>query len=190
MRNSCTCAPPAHSAANRHQSAAIFDQLESRLLLAAGIPLNAGGIGAHFTMTLSPPSAPLNVVAQVIAKNRIRVSWTDASNNETGFMVQRSTNGSTWSSIATVPAGTTSYTNGGLKRGTYYYRVLAYNSAGQSACSQAAYASLGQTTRATKTMIPRTSFFSTQRILSAHRSNPCTWILGGGRRQASAVGAR
>jgi titin len=69
------------------------------------------------------------------------VSWTDNSNNETEFRVQRSTDGINFSLIATVGANVTSYSNIGLTASTkYYYRVRAYNTAGLSAVSNVASA--------------------------------------------------
>jgi hypothetical protein len=50
--------------------------------------------------------------------------------------VQRSTNGTSWTTIANVGANVTSYTTSKPGSGkTYYFRILAYNSAGNSAPS-------------------------------------------------------
>jgi titin len=68
--------------------------------------------------------------------------WTDNSTGETGFKIERSTNGTKFSQVATVGAGATGYSNTGLRGGgrKYYYRVRAYNSAGNSAYSKTASA--------------------------------------------------
>jgi predicted phage tail protein len=70
------------------------------------------------------------------------VSWQDASSDETGFRVQRSADGSTnWTLVATLGANVTSYQDTGLTAGTtYYYRVRAYNAAGNSGFSNTASA--------------------------------------------------
>ena len=39
------------------------------------------------------PAAPTNLVATAISSSQIGLSWVDNSNNETGFRIQRSTNG-------------------------------------------------------------------------------------------------
>jgi transcriptional regulator CtsR len=81
----------------------------------------------------STPTAPSNLSASAQSSTSIRITWTDNSNNETGFKIERKTSGGNYSQIATVNANTTSYTNTGLSSDTrYYYRVRAYNSAGDS----------------------------------------------------------
>ena len=62
---------------------------------------------------------------------QLTLSWKDNSNNETGFKIERSLDGTTFSQIAAVGANTVSYTNTGLADATrYHYRVRAYNAAG------------------------------------------------------------
>ncbi|MEZ5276883.1 MAG: Ig-like domain-containing protein [Opitutaceae bacterium] len=64
---------------------------------------------------------------------QLTLSWKDNSNNETGFKIERSLDGTAFSQIATVGANTVSYTNTGLADATrYFYRVRAYNAAGNS----------------------------------------------------------
>ncbi|MGI8604580.1 MAG: S8 family serine peptidase [Verrucomicrobiales bacterium] len=89
-----------------------------------------------------PPAAPSGLLPTVVSKSQINLSWTDNSNNEDGFNIERSTNGSTFSQIASVGAGVTSYSNTtGLARNrTYYYRVRAFNGGGNSAYSNIATA--------------------------------------------------
>jgi hypothetical protein len=67
---------------------------------------------------------------------QVNLTWTDNSNNETGFQVERSTNGSTFAVIATTAANTTSYRDSNAaKNQRYYYRVCAKNIVGLSAYS-------------------------------------------------------
>jgi hypothetical protein len=89
-----------------------------------------------------PPNAPSNLVATVASATQISLSWTDNSNNEDGFRIERKTEPSgTWSEIATVSANVTTYQNSGLTTGTTYcYRVRAYNSYGNSSYSNEACA--------------------------------------------------
>jgi hypothetical protein len=69
----------------------------------------------------------------------VNLSWVDNSTNETGFKIARSTDGTTFTQIATVGAGITAYISSGLTTGrTYFYRINAYNVAGNSAYSNTA----------------------------------------------------
>ena len=97
---------------------------------------NSAYSGEDYTITNgsgSTPSAPSNLSVSTQSATSIRITWTDNSNNETGFKIERKTSGGNYSQIATVNANITSYTNTGLSSNTrYYYRVRAYNSAGDS----------------------------------------------------------
>jgi len=87
------------------------------------------------------PAAPTGLGATPLSKNQIRLTWADNSGNESGFRIERSTNGTTFTQIATVGAGVTGYTSTGLKGNTtYWYRVRAYNAGGTSAYSNTASA--------------------------------------------------
>lgn len=80
------------------------------------------------------PEAPTGLDAVTYSSSRIDLSWTDNSDNETGFRIERSPNGTTsWIEIDTVGADEISYSNTGLEHATtYYYRVRAYNAVGNS----------------------------------------------------------
>jgi hypothetical protein len=86
-------------------------------------------------------SAPSNLIASPISSSRIDLTWQDNSGDETGFKIERKTGSGSYSQIVTLAAGVTSYSDNGLGAGsTYYYRVRAYNSAGNSGYSNEASA--------------------------------------------------
>jgi hypothetical protein len=90
------------------------------------------GFSNVLSVTTTGPRAPSNLRVTAFTRTSISLAWNDNSTNETGFQIQRSTNGTTWTTIATRPAGSTTYTNTGLTPNTlYYYRVRAING-GQS----------------------------------------------------------
>ena len=79
-----------------------------------------------------PPDAPTNLTSSVSSKS-ISLSWTDNSNNETGFEINRkdSLTGS-YSLITTTNQNITSYTDTVSSSGTYWYRINSTNSNGDS----------------------------------------------------------
>lgn len=84
------------------------------------------------------PVAPTDPSATALSSSSIRVDWTDASSDETGFRVERSPNGSTgWTNASgSLDPGTETYTDTGLTASTtYYYRVYAFNGSGDSSAS-------------------------------------------------------
>ena len=84
------------------------------------------------TITVGPPNAP-SIYAYPLDSDAVGIYWTDTSDNESGFRIQRQVEGEDFSTIATVPAGTTSYSDSGLSPNTTYcYRVVAYNAAGEA----------------------------------------------------------
>jgi len=83
------------------------------------------------------PNAPSSLNGVAAGTDSISLTWIDNSDNESGFTLERSLNGSSgWATIATLGANTKSYLNTGLQAATtYYYRVNAFNAVGQSAYS-------------------------------------------------------
>ena len=89
------------------------------------------------------PRAPLNLHATAVSQSRIDLDWTDTSDNEQAFQVQR-TFGNPFQEpviVATLPANTTSFSHTGLPANTGFgYRVRAVNAAGASLWSNGASA--------------------------------------------------
>ena len=84
---------------------------------------------------------------------QLQLAWTDNSNNEDGFRIERKTGTSgNYGEIITLGINATSYTDSGLTDGaTYCYRLRAFNSAGNSAYSPEGCATVKWTLSITKT---------------------------------------
>ncbi|MGD9148447.1 MAG: fibronectin type III domain-containing protein, partial [Anaerolineae bacterium] len=109
----------------------------------------------HYAVTIvqleaigTPPDAPSDLVATAAGSDQIDLTWTDNADDEAGFKIERSLDASAWALLDTVGANVTSYQDTGLQASTtYYYRVYAYNGAGNSAYSNQANATTsGDTT--------------------------------------------
>jgi hypothetical protein len=83
----------------------------------------------------TPPAAPTDLSAAAFSFLQVDLGWTDQSNNETGFAIERSTAGpgGPFDPRASVGANVASWSDVGLEGSTEYcYRVRAVNSAGES----------------------------------------------------------
>ena len=108
------------------------------------IATNAGGESAPSAIATATtfagaPSAPANVSASTVSTSQIGVAW-NGSSGATGYRVERSTNGgASWTTAGT--SVVTNFLDGGLSPATtYYYRVFAANSGGESPPSGSAFA--------------------------------------------------
>jgi len=102
-----------HTGGNRELNTLRVDQM----YIQVGNPVN------------DPPNGkPSGLNAEAVAHDRIDLSWTNGSDNESGLKVERSPDGASgWSVIADLPAASNSYSDTGLAaETTYYYRVSAY----------------------------------------------------------------
>ena len=108
---------------------------------AAGESPDSTQVTATPSVPPTAPAAPTNLTATAVSRTQINLAWTDTSNNEAGFLVERSTNGTSFTQIATVNSNVTSFANTGLAANKkYYYRVRATNAVGVSAYSNTANA--------------------------------------------------
>ncbi len=93
--------------------------------------------------TPSVPNAPTNIAfgEYDATKRQVELTWTDASNNETGFYVEYSVDGGkTWRASETMDANETSRNAWGLRVGTtYQFRVASFNTAGVSEWTVASF---------------------------------------------------
>lgn len=97
--------------------------------------LGSSAFTSEVSARTSIPTAPTTLVATAASANQINLTWVDASNNETGFRIERSLSSSTgFALVTTTAANTTSFSNTGLTANTqYFYRVRATNAVGSSA---------------------------------------------------------
>ena len=100
--------------------------------------LNSAGESAQSspvsaTIYLDLPSAPRNVGVIAASANSITVSWSAVS-GAAGYHIYRSESASgAYAQVGTVLSSATSYTASGLSPNTtYYFKVSAYSSAGES----------------------------------------------------------
>ncbi len=93
---------------------------------------------ASIVLQVPVPAAPSGLAGTAASNSQINLTWTDNASNETGYRVERSANGVSYSVIATLAADATAYANSGLTPGTtYHYRIIATNACGDSDSSNA-----------------------------------------------------
>jgi|GEM_PF-6590527 len=88
----------------------------------------SGGGGQNNNVQPSVITAPNNLVVATTSADAISLAWSDNSNNEDGFKIERSAaNASGFTEIGTVGADTSYYYSTGLTAATtYYFRVCGY----------------------------------------------------------------
>ena len=107
-------------------------QFEVESLNQAGNPSLPSSVASIVTL----PAAPTSLLTSATTTAGTTLNWA-AVNGATGFVLQRSTTGTgNWTTIATVPSTTLTYTDSALASGTnYYYQLIATNGGGSSAPS-------------------------------------------------------
>lgn len=100
-----------------------------------------------------PPEAPSNLLAESISSSEIRLTWTDNSDNESLFTIER-TSAHGFDFLDSVEADVTHYVDGGLDANTtYIYSIYASNSEGNSERSGTASTITEPGDRATALMV-------------------------------------
>jgi RHS repeat-associated protein len=112
---------------------------------------NSGGtiqvIPASVLWKFVKPSAPSNLTAVAVSGTQINLSWSDNSDNEDNFVIEQSTNGGSFTKIATKSPNNTSHSVTGLLPATSYtFHIRAINSADSSAWTQTVTISTQATT--------------------------------------------
>jgi hypothetical protein len=97
------------------------------LLNSTGVP-SIARIVRLSTAAPSPSVAAPTALTASEQGNQMVLAWTDASNNEDGFRIERASDGTNFAQIATVAQNVTTYTDAvpGSSR-FVYYRVRAYS---------------------------------------------------------------
>ncbi len=107
--------------------------LQVSTLLIAVVILFSGLGETALAADTTPPSLPANLTATAVSSSQIRLDWT-ASTDDTGvagYKIFRSTDGVTFKEVRT--AGGTTFIDTGLQANTaYYYKVQAYDAAGNT----------------------------------------------------------
>ncbi len=102
---------------------------------------NSGYSNVASATTLPPPPAPSSLSATALSATSIKLTWADNSTTETGFKIERSTDGVSFSQVGSVGANVTSYTASSLLAATmYFFRVRAYEGSANGGYSNVASA--------------------------------------------------
>ena len=106
----------------------------------SGWTTSAVGSATYTIQVATTPAAPSSLNATAPFPNQVNLSWTDNASNETAFLLERKTgSGGTYAQIASLPANTTFYYDTTVAYSTtYFYRVRANNSNGNSSYSNEA----------------------------------------------------
>ena len=102
-----------------------------------------GNSSAAFPLTIAGTPLPpvTGLTFTTIASNQMALNWSAIGSTEAGYVVQRSANGSSFSTIASVSSNVTTYADNTVNPLTaYYYRVLGTNAAGLGNASQTVFA--------------------------------------------------
>lgn len=110
-----------------------------RFALVAALILSIGGCHGCWDdeddddRPVVPPAAPTGLAVTLTTSGRIALAWTDNATNETGFRIERSPDGVTWTVVGTAAPDATTYVDRGLLPQTqYFYRVSATGNGGSA----------------------------------------------------------
>jgi N-acetyl-anhydromuramyl-L-alanine amidase AmpD len=128
------------------------------------------------------PSGPSTLTVAVVSASQLNLTWKDNSGIETGFKVERATAAAgPFTQIGTTVANDVTFSATGLASGTrYYFRVRAYNAAGNSPYSNVA-------NNTTKDTIPGAPSALVATAISQDQIN-LTWTQGAGNEDGFRIG--
>jgi len=108
----------------------------------------------------------------------VTLTWNDNSSDETGFRIERSTDGSSFSVLGTVAADVITYSDETIQpSSTYWYRVNAYNEFGSSGYTNV----VSHTTEPEVNTAPTISGLSNQSLdADSGSSSPVAFTIGDG----------
>jgi subtilisin family serine protease len=95
----------------------------------------AGRINANNSLNppADAPDTPEDLEAEAVSAAQIDLSWTDNASDESGFKIERATLSEGYRHVITLGPNEESYNDPGLSESTtYYYKVRAFNAAGDS----------------------------------------------------------
>jgi predicted CXXCH cytochrome family protein len=135
--------------------------------------------GRLWAFTSATPNAPTNLTFTGVTTSAMTLNWSDASSNDTGFVIYRSTDGASFAFDGQTAANATSYNAAGLVSNTvYYWRVYAVTEGALSSAlsgSQATAAPPTPTptpTPAPNPLDPHNSYTAaTDKCAACHRSH-------------------
>ncbi len=91
------------------------------------------------TLLALPPSAPAGLTAIATDATHVRLAWTDTSQDESGFRLERSPDGISFATRAVLPVNAIGYVDETVLAGqVYHYRLFATGALGDSAASNVA----------------------------------------------------
>jgi hypothetical protein len=126
----------------------------SQTYLVRAVKLEQSGSGSYYNLSQgsfirvtapagsTAPATPSALTATAASASQVTLSWTLNSANESGVKVFRKMGAAgTYAQVKALAAGTKTYNDSGLAQSTqYYYKVNAYNAAGDSTFSNEASA--------------------------------------------------
>src|SRR5438445_873283 len=88
----------------------------------------AGTVIDTLTVNYPLPAAPSDLQVAQVSGSQLNLTWTDNANNELGYNVERSTDGTNFSVLAALGIQANHYLDSTVSPGiTYSYRVAAFN---------------------------------------------------------------
>jgi hypothetical protein len=131
-----TTAPGATSHRDESLSAATGYVYRLRAVNSVAASAYTAEVTATTPSVSQKPAAPSGLSGVASSSATVQLQWSDNSGNETGFAIERKRPGTSWSQVATVGAGVTTFQDTDrTSKASYFYRIKAFNGSGMSAAS-------------------------------------------------------